>query len=297
MTSMFIFSKDSKSLAVGTGNTVSIWDVKDAFKKEEYDSYNGESGIQTISYSADERYIYASLGRWGTIDVIDLKNKNNNNYADDDISSPDHSDMYANAVSPDGKTFVYADGNKLVFWDYKSRTSVTYTVKNTPERIQQLMYSPDSKHLAVGYSNLNGNGALTSLEVNETKREKPEFKYEGSFEEPITFVTMSPDSTSIAFGHKGKVLVRNLISNETKTINGREGQAVTSVSYMPAGRYIAIAYNSGTIDILDTKGFEKVYSKECGAITIAFSPDGRYLAVLSKDKTIRFWDSSSFLNN
>ncbi len=117
-----------------------------------------------------------------------------------------------------------------------------------------------------------------------------------------SFWQMKP-ANSLSFSPDGKTLASAAWDDDTVKLwdmfSGRMVQSlkgnsapVTSISYSPNGRILAVVYGEQTIRLWDVVRGQKIKVLKANdmIISVAFSPDGKILAYGAEDKSIRLWD-------
>ncbi len=219
------------------------------------------------------------------------------------------------AFQPGGRLFACAvtnEGSKggVVLYDLQSRSQVR--MLPGPPRSQWsvgLAFSPDGRHLAVGYGQWSsGDPTKTApLVIYEVETGKIVRQIEG-FLDGVYSVAWSPDGKWIATGsgvyqHRpmlGEVKVWNAATGELVYDLKGHSDCVWGVSFSPDGRRLASASGTqpgpqgdrGEFIIWDLVSGQQLLKRETPKRAVAwagFSPDGRWFAT-AETKRIRIWD-------
>jgi WD40 repeat protein len=107
---------------------------------------------------------------------------------------------------------------------------------------------------------------------------------------------VSSDGNTLAVSIGDTVQLWDLASGELRhTVTGDSG-LMTSATFSPDGRTLAVASAEGTARLWDTATGVLVHTLigHAGAVnSVGFSPDGRTVATAGADGTVRLWDAST----
>lgn len=289
MLSNVAFSQDGTQVAVGIGNSVGFWNVQDGVKTKEISViYRGDDGVRRVSYYPNGGAMVASTGRWGPTNWINLTTN--------EVVAYEGGDAYAHAFSNDGKYLVYTTNERDVNVVIVANQSIKkYANQIEKGVIGQLLYSPNGQHLLFGVRYANTQGAASEFFIKDTQGYKKEYYFAGDYYAIMSMGVFSPDSKVLAFGNSGRIQLYNIETKDMRIIQGRSQQEIHSMVYLPNGKYLAVGYSSGIVDILDTTSYQTIYSKECGFMrSLSVSSNGVYLAYFDIDNVLQIWDCSSF---
>lgn len=288
ITSNMVFGNDGKSLIVGSGLKLSVWDTKEGIRTREYDmTYRDPDGIVNLASSSDGKKIAVSMGKSGPTNFLDLST---NSHSTINVGMLSH---YAVAFNNQKNGTLSIGGfNELVLYDYSTAKKIsTFPIAVYPnQRIRQIQNG--ERFIFVGISEWERPAYLSRFDIYDDYS-KLIYRYDQPSGGKITRATFSPDGSTIAFGTPNGIL---LYDTKEKRINTIEGSGETiSIAYSPSGKYLAVAYKLGTIEIWDTVALKSIYTKECGVNgQIIYSPQGDSLAAMSTGNVVRIWDASSF---
>lgn len=301
------FSKDGNSIAIYAGDSIGIWDIQDGIKKRELSPSNDDRGPRRISFSPDNSLLAVSTGGYGSTNIIQLNTSSQPIILGDRGISTYGSygmDTFAHGFDPTGKYLAYAhDDNQVTFIKSDTKEFISLYKWTNQEQICQLLFSPNGRYVVTSARDNNTQCAVSNLYVSKIESYPTPliFKFENDFYGSTTYAVFSPDSKYLTYGNRRRnsdiweVIVHDIEKNTERSIKGRPHQEIRSLAYFPNGKFLAVAHESGIIDILDTTSFQTVYSKECGSEGgLTVSNDGHYLAAISMENSVRVWDISSF---
>jgi WD40 repeat protein len=191
------YAPDNKTLATGSGDwTVRSWDVTTAKPKERFTPWSHLSVAYGIDFSLDLTTLVSGsedrVIRLWDLTKSDLKTRAY-------LKSDDKAPIHVTAYSPDGQS-VAAGGVCLNVrqWDAHTPTRTRPTLK-TPEYVDQLLYSPDSRTILTrGRKSVILWDARTSAEIHRFATEDMD----------VHCAAWSPDGKHVLTGH-GVPLVEN----------------------------------------------------------------------------------------
>lgn len=202
------------------------------------------------------------------------------------------------AWSPDGETIAVGDGRNgnVTLWEVKKGNS--FIALSNESTINSLSFSPDSEKLAVGLEN-------DQAKIWELADRKLMQILDGALGYGLTSVSFSTDGTLIALDVEDDIFEQdtdNVQIWDTKnwepffswTVEG-SGIVITSVSFSPDGKTVAVSSYRGMLQIWNTETKElhqTIIFPGSGYIlmmTIAYSPDSQYLASSTFDGQVGVW--------
>jgi WD40 repeat protein len=140
-----------------------------------------------------------------------------------------------------------------------------------------------------------------SFRIWDVQTQRSTYRNTTAHKKWVTNVTFSPDGTLLATADFGGFVYLWETRNWSKVadINPDElgyydrEPTVWDLAFSPEGESIAIAFNTGTIEIWDLALEERLLTIEENARSIAFSPDARLLVSGREDGVVRIWDVST----
>jgi WD40 repeat protein len=308
--SALAFAPDGQTLASGSwDNTVRIWQRNSGKELKRWQLPLGEfAGITGLAYSPDGKRL-AAIGDDGTIRLWD-------NVAAKELASlttrphfspwPDRS--LEVAYSPDGK-FLIALGKRSIRIGETTGGKELPTIKaeaiQKGNTFEKLAISPDSKSLAVGFS--NGSKKILIHDLVDGKPRVLDIAPNGGLYQ----LAFSPDGRMLAVGgifypnfpNTGSFMLE-LRESATGAVRGRiRGKnMVSALAFAADGRTLILALRSGdprhpVKDVLlwDLEEIGRFKGHIHTVSKLAISPDGRWLATGSEDSTVLIWDLGNLL--
>ena len=277
------FSPTENIIASGSGDTtVKLWD---AMTGAEIFTIESRGVISTVAFSHDGKILAWADGKTPDIIILyDVETKSIIATYED----PTVWNIGSISFSPDGNTFVTADGhwNVVKVWDINTGNTIDLGhVGLTP-----ISFSPDSLTFATG-----GRAGVKLWDVN-TGENVVSIPVQPN--PHVRLVSFSPDGEIIAYRVSGEKFTR-LWDVTTQTQTGIiENPSVEYWAFSPDGKTLASAAGR-IITLWDVVTGQPVATLE-GHLDrvshITYSPDGNTLASVSWDRTIRLWDIATKQN-
>lgn len=319
--SSFCLSAGSEKLAIVTGSSTQVWDIKEnkpVAKPIQHGksiasvgiSPNGESivvayndntalvwdvstgkaisepikhknKISSANFSTDGKHIVTAS--WDrTVRIWDTKSGKNT------ASSPLEYYMPNSAqFSPDNKYVVTASNDRIAHaWEVATGNPLTGVLRHS-RRVNSAVFSPDGKYILTASSD----STACLWDVKTGKLAAQPLKHDASVLEAT-------------FSHSGKYILTRT-SKQTVHLWSIFDSAfkefefihddfiVNTAAYSPCGRYIVTA-TMNKVYVWDVKTGEPILQPSLHSNTIVsatFSPDGKYIATASMDSTATVWNT------
>jgi WD40 repeat protein len=204
--------------------------------------------------------------------------------------------MTAAAISPDGKTALAANSDRLELWDLETGAWIR-TVGEEGDTIQSVAYSPD------GRTALTAGRDLVVLWDIAGKMPRRNLHLE-----KVKAAAFSPDGRLVVGGStEGKLQVWEAASGKILTIatlpvpasadkKGRKGNEVRGMAISPDGAHLVLSAGDSSIQIwsLPECRLLRVLPAERGFFQpIVFSPDGRLVLTAAVNRGLSLWEFES----
>lgn len=213
--------------------------------------------------------------------------------------------------SPDGTRFVLIvekEENIAVAKIYDAATGAEIAeLAKAPPAPRAVRFLRDGALLVTGFSDTDENGPV-SCTWKSGSPQQPQCLpgFNGRMGEPV-----SPDGRRLLIaGGEGRIgslppvpgplapgsglEIRDLGSGAVRSVIGK-GRDVSAAAFSRDGRWLAVAYGDGIVEIRDSSSLSKakVLPEAAGLtiVAVAFTPDGGTLIALSRHGDVRVWDS------
>ena len=219
-------------VSCGCDHQVLLWDLQTLEKDERAKPVTlagHEDWVVTCAFSSEGRWLATgSLDK--TVRIWDLQQEGKL----DRLLEDHRAGVRSLDFSPDGKWLVTgADGGHVYRHNLATKKSFRLFKR---QKLRCIRFSPSGKQLAIGFE-------LGGLFLFDTETWKDPRKLDKAFQ--LTSLAWSPSEQLMASGNlKGKVVLRDLETNEVIKTFGHHAAAVTAVDFAPSGNAIV----SGSVD-------------------------------------------------
>ena len=255
--------------------------------------------IRSIKVSEDDQFIY-TVGSDGLLlkwkfDVYGSKEARKSKANKPEIISSDVSVSRTLDISPDGKYLIRGgDASKLMLTDVNGQ-AVAQLDAHQGKRVWSLRFVPNGGGIisvgedgtggtAINFTNLDGN---TSPLIAKTPYR-------------LTSIDVSQEGKYVAgIGKSTEVHIWNIQNQRREFLLNDQysDKYATAVAFSPAGRFVSVGYQDGTLMIWDLNQLasdpkylpEKFLNHGSKISDLEFSPDGALMIVGSLDKTATIW--------
>ncbi len=196
------------------------------------------SGSTLISASADS-----------TVKVWDIDRR-----APDRTFTSDHGEIYALAVSPDGKRVAAGTDNGLVIlWDVKANKLISVHGRQYGGWVTALNFTPDNRHIfSTGF-----NGVVHAWSTDDGT-----LLWENDIGE---IITVSPDGKYLAAGGgRDSILVFDLTTGKLAAAIPTIGNLIFIIKFSPDGKYIAFGGMRRQLSVYRTSDWQPALSTSLG---------------------------------
>ncbi|MEM7128776.1 MAG: WD40 repeat domain-containing protein [Chloroflexota bacterium] len=276
------FSFDGTRVAVGLANgTIIVWNLNNGGSIEQV--WSGHTGVVTslaFSHQSAAQLISGSLD--SSVRVWQL------GFANELTILTEHtSQVFGVAASPTDSLIVSVSSDGAIYtWNTESGQRVGNLAGHSSPALS-IAIDPTGQRAVSGYDD----GKLLLWDLATSQLEREIIAHDGS----VRAVEFFGDANQVVTGAvDGTVKLWNLgNSTGTETMAQLQFNAeVNSIAVDPSGRFIALATNTGLIQIWDqsTKAILPPLTNQTSPVqAIAYSPDGRYLVSGNVDGVVSQW--------
>jgi WD40 repeat protein len=209
-------------------------------------------------------------------------------------STTGREEIAALAFSHDGSLLAVGGDRTIAFFDLRSRKPAGNPVRIPKSGyIGRLVFSPDDRTLAVGYTDDTRAFVLDQVDTTTGKPLSPAHVVGPEFQS-IDKLTYTPNGRSLITSDwvAGRVVVLDAI--DMHVLRDYRIPSVTSIAVSPNGRTLAVGKDDGSVGLMSlaTGRYELLgrHAPLGGIWSAEFTPDGRSLVTTSADHTAIVWD-------
>lgn len=284
------FSPDGKSLAMGSNKAIRVYHINDDSFILEYTIPDIETNchIRTLCWSSDSKKLFSGAED-NCIRIFDIDTSSRENPKQPTIVfDAGKGEVYQIAVAPNSEYYVAALGDgTIVLYDYAQHTEIHRQVRKQNTQALSISISPDSKTIAVGYSD----GFIAFFDVQSMSI----VNEQRAHDLPVYAITYIPNSNRLATASlDSTVCIWNVNNNQIEIWKElkEHTDVVVCLAVDPFGQWLISGSKDCTVKFTWLQSGEMCYSVKAhqnSVMTVAFAPNGRQFCTGSGDHCVKIW--------
>ncbi len=267
------FTPDGKTLALGYGDKIALWDVE---TRRRIGTMDGKRLFLPIAVFSPDGTTLAAGSNDGTVHVWDMATQRSIAVLEG------HTDNVKSvAFSPDGTMLASGSADQTIrLWDVNDRKEIA-TLQGHNDVVKSIAFSPDSRVLASG--SWDRTARLWDLANKETIATLNVGR--------LVTVVFSPDGRTLTTGTWRTMVHWDVATRERVASLDAHRSWISSLAYSPDGTILVSGSSDGTVMLRYVgTGSAARFPGFMGFRTMGMSPDGLKVAVGTEDGTILQWD-------
>jgi WD40 repeat protein len=288
-----VFSPDARYLAMGSGNSILLWDLTSGEFKSLSVPVKFSTFYSECSFSPDGKTLASVISREKLV-LWDLTTGSNRVLETDTA-------IFSVAYSPDGKLLATGSNSTgISIWDAGSGKRIKNFLKKKDDSYSGITFTPDGKYVLAKYESQN----IVMVEVS-TGNVVRSFSGHKDY---VNALAISRDGKFLISGSSGgSIIIFDLATGEKlKDMTSLSG-GVNDVAISPESKLIAAAIGESlppwekakaatSVLLIDLEGGQNRNMNIPFCYAVAFSPNGEYLAtgLSGGQELVTLWDVSNY---